>query len=282
MLPKIKSFLCEVEVLVNNVPSIWVGFFFLSVVGMNLLANKSIDMKADWLAIDAAFLFSWLSFLTMDIITKRFGPRASNIISFLALFGNLLCAFIFWIASIIPGYWSNSEAAGHSDAINEAFDKSFGGSWFIIIGSSAAFLSSAIFNNILNWLIGRCFKGNPDGFLAFALRSYVSTALAQFLDNLVFASIVSFNIFDWSVSQLFTASFMKMLAETIFEIIFSPLGYLYLKHMEKEKIGKEYIDLYMIELKDMSKENEQNLNENLNNNNVENNENNDNNNNHLV
>ncbi len=279
MLPKIKSFFCEVEVLVNNIPSIWVGFFFLSVVGMNLLANKSIDMKVDWLAIDAAFLFSWLSFLTMDIITKRFGPRASNIISFIALFGNLLCAFIFWIASIIPGYWSNSEAAGHSDAINEAFDKSFGGSWFIIIGSSAAFLSSAIFNNILNWLIGKCFKGNPDGFLAFALRSYISTALAQFLDNLVFASIVSLNFFGWSVSQLFTASFMKMFAETIFEIIFSPLGYLYLKHMEKEKIGKEYIDLYMIELKDMSKENEQNLNENLNNNNVENNENNDN---HLV
>ena len=70
---------------------------------------------------------------------------------------------------------------------------------------------------------------------------------------------------------------MKMLAETIFEIIFSPIGYFYLKHMGKEQIGKEYIDLYCIELKDMSKEkdNEQNLNENLNNN-AENNENNNN------
>jgi len=278
MIPKIKTFLREVEILVNNVPSIWVAFFFLSVVGMNLLANKSIDMKADWLALDSAFLFSWLSFLTMDIITKRFGPRASNIVSFLALFGNLLCAFIFWIASILPGSWSNSDVPGHSDAINEAFNQSYGGTWFIIVGSSAAFLCSAIFNNILNWLIGKCFKGNPDGFLAFALRSYISTAVAQFLDNFVFAIIVSLNFFGWSISQLLTASFMKMLAETIFEIIFSPLGYLYLRHMEKEKIGKEYIDLYMIELKDMSKEkdNEQNLNENLNNNNVENNENNNN------
>ena len=89
MQPKKKSFLTEVEVLINNIPSICVSFFFLSVVGMNLLANKAIDMKVDWLALDTAFLFSWLSFLTMDVITKRFGPRASNIISVLALLGNL-------------------------------------------------------------------------------------------------------------------------------------------------------------------------------------------------
>ena len=45
-----------------------------------------------------------------------------------------------------------------------------------------------------------------------------------------------------------------MLAELIFEIIFSPIGYIYLRYMEKKQIGKEYLDLYQIELKDMTNE----------------------------
>ena len=218
---------------------------------MNLLSNKSIDMKLDWLALDSAFLFSWLSFLTMDVITKRFGPKASNIISVLALLGNLLCAFIFFIASVIPGTWSGTNG---DDSINKIFDAQYGGTWFIIIGSSAAFLSSALINNTLNWLIGKCFKENPNGFCAFALRSYISTAVGQFFDNFVFASIVSLHFFGWSIVKCISASFMKMLAELIFEIIFSPIGYCYLKYMEKKDIGKQYLDIYQIELKDLSKE----------------------------
>ena len=259
---KIKDFLKEVDVLVNNVPSLWVSFFFLSVVGMNLLANKSIDMKVDWLALDSAFLFSWLSFLTMDVITKRFGPRASIIISVLALLANLLCAFVFFLASVIPGNWSKPKKYTQDEfknntvlntAIDESFDESFGGTWYIIVGSSAAYLSSSIINNLLNWLIGKWFKGNPDGFVAFALRSYVSTAIGQFVDNFVFASIVSLHFFDWSVVQCITASITKMIAELLFEIIFSPIGYVYLKHMEKENIGKQYIDLYLQEEQEQKK-----------------------------
>ena len=251
ILTKAKNLLIEVDCLVNNVPSIWVAFFFISVVGMNLLANKSIDMKVDWLGLDSAFLFSWLSFLTMDVITKRFGPRASSIISFLALLGNLVFAFVLFIASVIPGTWSGT---GGDKAIDKIFDEQYGGTWFIIVGSSAAFLSSAIINNVLNWLIGQCFKGDPDSFCAFALRSYVSTAIGQFFDNFVFAIIVSYHFFDWSFAKVISASFLKMLAELIFEVIFSPIGYIYLRYMEKKQIGKEYLDLYQIELKDMTNE----------------------------
>lgn len=251
LLTKTKNLLIEVDCLVNNVPSIWVAFFFISVVGMNLLANKSIDMKVDWLGLDSAFLFSWLSFLTMDVITKRFGPRASSIISFLALLGNLVFAFVLFIASVIPGTWSGTDG---NEAIDKIFDEQYGGTWFIIVGSSAAFLSSAIINNVLNWLIGQCFKGDPDSFCAFALRSYVSTAIGQFFDNFVFAIIVSYHFFDWSFAKVISASFLKMLAELIFEVIFSPIGYIYLRYMEKKQIGKEYLDLYQIELKDMTTE----------------------------
>ena len=41
-----------------------------------------------------------------------------------------------------------------------------------------------------------------------------------------------------------------MLAELLFEVIFSPIGYIYLRYMEKNEIGKGYLDLYQIESRD--------------------------------
>ena len=63
------------------------GFRNLSV--LNLLANKTL-IQLDWIALDGGILISWLSFMCMDIITKHFGPKASNRISILAAGINLL------------------------------------------------------------------------------------------------------------------------------------------------------------------------------------------------
>ena len=41
-----------------------------------------------------------------------------------------------------------------------------------------------------------------------------------------------------------------MIAELLFEVIFSPIGYIYLRYMEKNEIGKGYLDLYQIESRD--------------------------------
>lgn len=58
--------------LLHNVPSQVVALFCVSVVLMNILANKSIDTGIEWLALDGGLAVSWLSFLGMDIIAKRF------------------------------------------------------------------------------------------------------------------------------------------------------------------------------------------------------------------
>ena len=105
----------------------------------------------------------------------------------------------------------------------KTFDKSYGGTWFIIVGSSAAFLSSAIINNMLNWSLGKVFKGNPNSFCAFVLISFVSTAISQYIDDFVLAIIVSLNFFGWNIPQCLVVSFLKMVVELLFEIIFSPL-----------------------------------------------------------
>ena len=152
------------EILLRSIPATVMTLFVVSVVCMNLLANKTL-VQLDWIALDGGILISWLSFMCMDVITKHFGPKASNRICILASGINLLTCFIFFTASAIP-----SNAGDFS-----AFDGIFGGTWFILLGSTVAFLLSAVLNNTLNHVIGKSFSKNPDGKLAYAARAYIST-----------------------------------------------------------------------------------------------------------
>ena len=148
----------EYRSLIRSVPPLLFSLLVLSVVGMNLLANKSIDTGVDWLALDCGILFSWLTFLSMDVLTHCYGPKAATAMSLAALGLNLLMALIFFIATRIPGVWGESFVEGEEAVINAALDGTFGGTWYIILGSSVAFAASAVLNNFLNYGIGRLLK----------------------------------------------------------------------------------------------------------------------------
>ena len=219
-----KHVISEFRSLLRTVPPILVSLMILSIVGMNLLANKSINTGVDWLALDCGILFSWLTFLTMDVLTHNYGPRAATLLSLLALALNLFMAGMFYLASLIPGVWGESFVEGSESVINGALNSTFGGTWFIILGSSIAFVASAILNNFLNYGIGRLLK-RETGFGVFAVRSYVSTFLAQFADNLIFALLVSQIFFGWTLLQCFTCALTGAVMELLFEVVFSPFGY---------------------------------------------------------
>jgi len=228
----------EFQILMRSIPATVVTLFVVSVICMNLLANKTL-LQLDWIALDGGILISWLSFMCMDIITKHFGPKASNSISILAASINLLTCLIFFIASAIP-----SNAADYS-----AFDGIFGGTWFILLGSTIAFLTSAVINNTLNWMISRCFRKNPDGKLAYASSTYISTFAGQFLDNFIFSLIVFVGFapifwdgFHWTVLQCAMCALTGAIAELIMEIAFSPIGYRITQRWQKEAVGKEYLE----------------------------------------
>ena len=226
----------EFRVLLRSVPPVLVTLMVLSVVGMNLLANKSINTGLSWLALDCGILLSWLIFLTMDVLTHCYGPRAATLLSFAALALNLFMALVFFIASRIPGVWGESFVEGSGDIINTALDNTFGGAWYVILGSSVAFAVSAVINNFLNYGIGRLLKKELT-FGRFALRSYVSTFIAQFADNLTFALIVSRLFFGWTLTQCFTCALTGAVFELLFEVFFSPIGYRISKKLiaEREK-----------------------------------------------
>ena len=228
----------DMKLLLRSIPATVVTLFVVSVICMNLLANKTL-LQLDWIALDGGILISWLSFMCMDIITKHFGPGASNRISLLACGINLLTCAIFFVASAIP---SNAEDY-------TAFNGIFGGTWFILLGSTVAFLASAVINNTLNWMIGKGFKKNPDGKLAYAMRTYVSTFIGQFLDNFIFSVIVFvvfapifWDGFCWTVLQCAMCALTGAVAELVMEILFSPIGYRIVKKWKQEQVGQAYLE----------------------------------------
>ena len=219
-----KQTLREFRTFLGTASPLLVTLMVLSVVGMNLLANKSIDTGVSWLALDGGILFSWLAFLSMDVLTHCYGPRCASMVSVAALLLNLFMAFIFFLASRIPGVWGESFVEGSEQVINTALVRTFAGTWFIILGSSIAFIASALLNNYLNYGIGKLAK-KETGFGVFALRSYVSTFLGQFTDNLIFALLVSRTFFGWTLVQCFTCALTGAVLELLSEVLFSPLGY---------------------------------------------------------
>ena len=239
-----KKLFYELKLLTRSVPGVVVALFCASVILMNLAANKTIvtlsDPKVgDWFALDGGILVSWLCFLTMDIVTKRFGPKAATKLSIVAIFINLLACLVLFVVAKIP-----SKADDYT-----ALNSIFSGTWFILLSSTIAFIISAIVNNFSNAAIGKMFKKNPDGKAAFVTRTYISTFIGQFIDNLVF-SILTFMVFapifwdgfHWTFLQCLTCSLTGALAELLMEIIFSPLGYKICKKWDEEKVGQEYLD----------------------------------------
>ena len=227
----------DYKILLRNIPSLVVSLFIVSVIVMNLLANKEL-FSTKYLALDCGFTVSWVSFLCMDMICKHFGGKQAAKISLLALFINLMVCLLFKLMSLTPGMWGEFYSTGLTE-VNDSLNSTFGGSWYIVLGSSTAMLVSAICNSITNTFIGKRLK--KDNFVSFAIRSYISTGIAQFLDNLVFAVMVSYVFFGWTPLQVITCSLTGALAELLFEIVLSPVGYRVTKGWKAEKVGEEYI-----------------------------------------
>lgn len=251
----------DTRILFRNIPAVFVSLFVVSVVLMNILANKTIQYE--WFAMDCGTLISWLAFLTADIMTKRFGPKAATKVSILALLINLLCCGLFALIAVIGGI-EGMYSEGHlqlawgaaieytetGSYLNTAANASINNTLFsgikVLVSSSLGFLISAIVNNFLNFGINTLFKSNPDSVKAYVCSSYISTAIGQFVDNLVFA-IFAFVIFHiagepFTFSQVMSSACLGMILELVFQIVFSPIGYKMIQSWKKDNVGKEYLD----------------------------------------
>lgn len=229
----------QFKLLLRSIPAICMVFFVASLIGMNLLANKEL-LSISWLSLDCGFTMSWISFLAMDMIVKRFGPKASIQLSLFAEFINLLFCGIFFLLSLVPSNWGEFYTY-EEPIVNTVLNSTIGGTWYVVIGSTLAFIISSIVNAISNHSIGRLIQ--TDNFRGYAIRSYISTFLGQFVDNLIFAYVVSLHFFGWTHIQCWMCALTGAIFELLCEIIFSPLGYKVSKNWQELGVGKEYLDL---------------------------------------
>lgn len=88
---KINSEIREYQEILHNVPSLVFTIFVVSVILMNLLGNKEL-YRSDYICINTGLALSWISFLCMDCICKRFGGRAAIKVNVVAMLLNLSVA----------------------------------------------------------------------------------------------------------------------------------------------------------------------------------------------
>lgn len=225
------------KLLMRSIPSLTITLFVLSVVCANLMANKEL-VNYKYVAVDCGTVFSWIMFLCMDVICKRWGGRAAMKVSLLALVINLGVCGCFALLSLAPGKWGSFYDSGLLE-VNSALNATFGGSWYVVLGSSIAFLISSAVNALLNSAIGAATK--LGGFRAFALRSYLSTAVAQLVDNLIFTTLVSKIFFGWTWTQVLLCALIQAAWELLCEVLFSGIGYKVVCSWEQEQVGQEYL-----------------------------------------
>lgn len=231
-----KKELKETVTLLRSVPSLIVVLYVLSVVMMNLFANKEM-FTTEYLALDCGYIMSWFAFFAQDVICKHFGAKASVKVTIVALLFNLFICVIYRLVACTSGNWGEFYTL-NSETANIALDNTFCGSWYILFGSSLAMLVSSIINSIVNNTIGRKIANTT--YKHFALRSFVSTMLGQLVDNLVFGFVVSTVLFGWSATQVITCGVIAAVIELLGEVIFSPLGYKVCKIWERDNVGAEY------------------------------------------
>lgn len=241
LLPWLRALAADYKLLLRSIPALTVSLFILSVVCANLMANKEL-VSTRYVALDCGFAFSWLMFLCMDVICKRWGARASIKVSLLALAVNLAVCGSFALLAKAPGCWGAFYDTGNP-AVNDALNATFGGSWYVVLGSALAFIISAVTNAVLNVGIGDALTARSvGGFRAFAIRSYLSTLVAQFVDNFVFATVVSKLFFGWSWTQVVICSVIGAVCELLCEVFFSGIGYRVVCAWEREQVGAAYLE----------------------------------------
>lgn len=234
----IKKELEDYRVLLKSVPAPALTLFVVSVIAMNLLANKEL-FTLPWIALDCGFVLSWISFLAMDCICRRFGGKASTKIAIIAILINLAVCGIFKLMSLTPGMWGEYYSTG-SVLVNDSLNATIGGSWHIVLGSALAMSIASVINSLIHVSVARLIPG--DGYKAFAACSFISTGIAQFADNFVFSLVVSIPLFGWSLKQAVFCSLTGALLELLMEIAFSGFGYRISRQWKNEDAGKEYLE----------------------------------------
>ena len=231
------SLVADYKMLLRNVPALVTVIFCVGTCWMNVAAGKVI-FNAFNVAITGGFLISFLPFLCLDIVSKRFGAKAAILLNLLSAVLNTIFVLGLSLVAAIP-----------TEQDYSAFNSVLGGVWFITLSSIVAFVLSGVVNSLLNASIGKLFKKTSG--VEFAARSFVSTFIGQAVDNFIFIAgvYVIFAPKFWGMEPLpiltcFGTAIVGGFFELLCEVVTAPIGYKIVKNWERDGVGQEYIDAH--------------------------------------
>ena len=221
----------------KKVPAWLVGLSVVTTVLMNLLANKTLYSDGVYLSIDCGLMVSWVMFLVMDIVTQRYGGKASFAVTIFDVIVALgMSGIMVGVAAIpesaVSGWFQTEEAAATLNGL-------VGNNYLVILVSLFAYVCSSGVDIISNLTIGKLFnktktfegennKRTFKGFIVYFFRAYGSTFLSQLTDNLVFQAIAYPCLFTIPCSPLsiFLGALLAAVVELVAEMAVAPIGYL--------------------------------------------------------
>ena len=239
---KITNYLKEFKLTLRSIPALTIVFFVIATIFMNIFGSREL-ISSEYLKLNDGIVFSWVGFACMDCVCKRFGKKAAFKMNVVATIIEVIVSIVFFVLMRVPGTWSAVFSAPNAESgtmINEAINSTFSGTWYIVLWSAIAMLSSGFLNIVLNMKIGE--KVDDGSYKGFSIRSFVSTIIAQFVDNFIFSAAVSHVLFGWSWKYVIICSITSMLIEFLLEALVSPLTYHIAKTWERENVGREYLE----------------------------------------
>lgn len=235
------------------VPGMVLALITVSMILMNILANKAIiELKIPgtdsyWLIQDAGVMLSWVGFLAGDLLTKNFGAKHAIRVNLTALFLSLFVSLLLLGAAAVPGTWSpqfgHLEDHAAFQAVGAALNEVIGNVWHVVLGSAAASACGLVVNNLTqDLLLKRIEKRHGNKYWGYLLASASSSFLGQFIDNFVFAAIVSIHFFGWTWLSAVMCSLDGAILEILLELVFLPLTFAIAKNWDKNHIGAKYLE----------------------------------------
>ena len=189
----------ETKVLFRSLPAIPFAVLCICLVVMNFLANKGWVPDNPVFSADAGMIVSWIGFLAGDMIVKIYGAKAAIKVNIAAIIIQLFAITLFTLGALLP--WTYPQTIGVDGATycSDCFDHIFMAQFWPCFGGTLAFALATVVDSILSKFLLTRFKDRTS-FKAYAVASYASTALGQFLDNMFFALFKSSSVaefFSW-------------------------------------------------------------------------------------
>ena len=210
------------------------GFFITNAIMGEMIGGKLIQIGPFNLSIG---IIPWpVVFLTTDLINEYYGRKGVRRLTFLTA-GLIVYAFVL----LFLGMQVN--AASFSPVNDDAFNKVFGQSMWIIVGSITAFLCSQLLDVIVFLAIKK--RTGPK---MLWLRATGSTVISQFIDTFIVAGIAFWLPGKLTLSEYLNTSLTGYSAKLLIAIAITPL--IYLAH--------HFIDRYLRKDGDMNSSSNQN------------------------